>query len=92
MSVKELKQYEYKCDICGRIRCSNQLPSGWVNLRSQLRTSGNYRSAEAQELNDADTTTLDLDICQDCWMYKIIEINNIYRLSSNGTGKKNQSK
>lgn len=32
MSVKELKQYEYKCDICGRIRRSNQLPSGWYQI------------------------------------------------------------
>lgn len=82
----------FKCDICGSetfvedsaFAGQDPFPEGWVNLRSRLRTSGNYRSAsvmgaiEAEELNNADTTTLDLDICQDCWMYKVIEINNFY--------------
>lgn len=90
MSAKPGKNF--KCDICGSetfiedssFAGQDPFPEGWVNLRSQLRTSGRYRSASVMESIDAtrhnkDTTTeLNLDICQDCWMYKVIEINNFY--------------
>lgn len=43
----------FRCDICGLetfvedkvVSKQDPFPEGWVHLRSQLRTSGHYRSA-----------------------------------------------
>ena len=74
MSVKEIKQYEYKCDICGRIRHSNQLPSGWYQLNVSIHrqdTDPLYHDNFLVSRDSVRYVEKTLHVCPDCGSTRI---------------------
>lgn len=69
MSVKEIKQYEYCCDICGtRIR-RDTLPRNWYQLDVSVKhneVSCLFYDDLPVDLDNIRTVSKVFHVCQDC--------------------------
>lgn len=80
MSVKEIKDYEYRCDICGTRVRSDTLPKHWYQLNVSIHRQDmnpiyydNHILANRDYVRYVEKT---LHVCPDCGSTKITLVPN----------------